>query len=386
MSVPRAETDDAVDDDFLIELFYRYIHPAHPFVLPRRMYQEFPTHLRNAMCFIASHHSSEPSDTHREKMSIVFDSSVSEDGFKVQALILVTLASYARFERDQGNRALTTAIDVALRMGLTSTFFAINDGPVFQESWRRTWWELYTITGLISLIGGTNLRLVQPSQMALPTHDEDYDRCQIFQLRTSEEMQQRFSTEDNVKWSSFSYRIEAMRILSSILDLVNEATGPQCDAANASISSFLLSIPPEKRHGMKENEEVDEAMSCALMIIHLGSICLHLPRSSLATVQGLKTLSDCLVLKSPESNNLKEHVQLELSALNELGGIWPIARVVRGQIAQFVREVLNNKPAQDTFPDPVQLSELPNVDEQWLQGLMAEDLEISPQGLFNSEL
>ncbi|KAJ9493332.1 hypothetical protein H2202_011202 [Exophiala xenobiotica] len=97
-------------------------------------------------------------------------------------------------------------------------------------------------------------------------------------------------------------------------------------------------------------------------------------------------LSDCLVLKSPESNNLKEHVQLELSALNELGGIWPIARVGRGQIAQFVREVLNNKPAQDTFPDPVQLSELPNVDEQWLQGLMAEDLEISPQGLFNSEL
>ncbi|KAK5357375.1 hypothetical protein LTS03_011604, partial [Exophiala xenobiotica] len=157
MSVPRAETDDAVDDDFLIELLYSYIHPAHPFVLPRRMYQEnrkiFPTHLRNAMCFIASHHSSEPSDTHRDKMSIVFDSSVSEDGFKVQALILVTLASYARFERDQGNRALTTAIDVALRIGLTSTFFAINDGPVFQESWRRTWWELYTITGLIFLIG-----------------------------------------------------------------------------------------------------------------------------------------------------------------------------------------------------------------------------------------
>ncbi|KAJ9493331.1 hypothetical protein H2202_011201 [Exophiala xenobiotica] len=203
MSVPRAETDEAVDDDFLIELFYRYIHPAHPFVLP--------PYLKTV--------------------------------FKVQALILVTLASYARFERDQGNRALTTAIDVALRIGLTSTFFAINDGPIFQESWRRTWWELYTITGLISLIGGTNLRLVQPSQMALPTHDEDYDRCQIFQLRTSEEMQQRFST-DNVKWSSFSYRIEAMRILSSILDLVNEATGPQCDAANASISaSYFLYRP-----------------------------------------------------------------------------------------------------------------------------------------------
>ena len=39
ISLPRVESDDVVDDK-LIGLFYRNIHPAHPFVLPRSMYQE----------------------------------------------------------------------------------------------------------------------------------------------------------------------------------------------------------------------------------------------------------------------------------------------------------------------------------------------------------
>ena len=93
-------------------------------------------------------------------------------------------------------------------------------------------------------------------------------------------------------------------------------------------------------------------------------------------------LSECLDPKSPESNDLKEHVQLQLSALSELGKIWPIARVVRGQIAQFVREAINKAPTRVTFPDSAPLFELPNLDEQWLQGLMTEDLEFAPEGFF----
>ncbi|KAI9875328.1 MAG: hypothetical protein M1823_007501, partial [Watsoniomyces obsoletus] len=60
-------------------------------------------------------------------MNFVFDPSVSENGFKVQSLLLLTLASYARFERDQGNRALTAAIDLALRIGLNTNTFASNE-------------------------------------------------------------------------------------------------------------------------------------------------------------------------------------------------------------------------------------------------------------------
>ena len=180
-------------------------------------------------------------------MNLVFDPSVSEDGFKVQSLLLLTLASYARFERDQGNRALTTAIDLALRIGLNSNSFASNQDPVFQESWRRPWWELYTITGLISLIGGMKKILVHLNHMTLLTHCEEYNKCQIQRSRTSEEMHQRFSTDDNFKWSSFAYRIEAMRILRNILDVADDATGPKCGAANASISSYSIRTAGETR-------------------------------------------------------------------------------------------------------------------------------------------
>lgn len=435
ISMPGVESDD-VDDEYLVDMYYQNVHPAHPFILPRRVYLQdrtvFPTHLRNTICFIASHHSSHCSDAYQGRSNLVFDPSIPEDGFKVQALILLTLTSYARFERDVGNRALTAAIDLALRIGLNSNSFAYNQNPVFQESWRRTWWELYTITGLISLIGGTNLRLSQPDHMILPAHCEDYETCQTFRIKTTEEMQQRFSTESNERWSSFAYRVEAMRILSNVLDIAPDTAGPRCDAANASISSFLLSLPPDKSDGLKNDGETDEVMSCALMIIHLASICLHLPRSNLAAVRGFKTvcgnerghigaeetkahhaaalrsakalsnlissrsslkslspcfscaiafaavvqLSECLVRKSPESNYLKEHVQLELSALKVLGKIWPIARVVRGQIAQFSREVLS-KSSRDMFSESI-----PPVisDEQWLQDLMPDGLEIPSEG------
>jgi hypothetical protein len=226
-----------------------------------------------------------------------------------------------------------------------------------------------------------------------------------------------------------------MRILRNILDIADDATDSRCGGANASISSFLLSIPSGKRDGMKRDGEVDEILSCSLMIIHLASISLHFPRSSLADVLGLKTvcgtargkitvdesrfhrtaglrsatalsnlissrttlrtlspcfscaiafasvvhLSECLVLKSPGSNDLREHVRLQLSALNELGETWPIARVVRRQVTQFAREILNNSPPRNTFPNSAPLSELPNLDEQWLQGFMTEDLELAPE-------
>ncbi len=66
-----------------------------------------------------------------------------------------------------------------------------------------------------------------------------------------EEIQQSFQAESSFKWSSFAYRIEAMRILSIILDITNDSTSSRCDAANASISSYLLSLSAEKCEGLR---------------------------------------------------------------------------------------------------------------------------------------
>lgn len=398
------------------------------------------------MCFIASHHSSADPEVHRKRSSVVFDPSVPDDGYKVQTLIILTLASYARFERDEGSKALTAAIRLAPRIGLNTNTFAFDQDPVLQESWRRTWWELYTITGLISLIAGFNMRLAQPERMTLPTHCEDYEAGQPFQFATLEAMQQRFATETAFKWSSFAYRIEAMRILRRVLDINSDkiaSLSTQVDAASASVSSFLLSIPPEKRDGLKNDGEVDEIMACALMIIHLASICLHFPRSNLASGRAFKTicgtdrekiasektrahgsaalrsakglsdlfssratlktvspcfscaiafaavvqLSECLSHRSPQLNELREYLQLQLSALNALGETWPVARAVKGQLAQFSREVLEEQrrslqPIASEFWSTPTTSEPAIIDEQWMQDLLSEGFDMPSSGVF----
>lgn len=434
---PVDVNDRSGDEEYLIDLYYRYIHQAHPFILPQKFYNQnrsiFPIYLRKAMCFIASHYAAASvcSDQWREGDNIVVGPEDPDNVFQIQALILTTLASYARFERDIGNTALYAAIDAASRIRLGFNNFALDHEPLLRESWRRTWWELYTIAGLISLISGTNVRLIKSPQMTLPYACETYQASQVAPMGTLEEMQQRFLHESPFEWSSFAYRIEAMRILLSVLDITQDSSQTECDAASASVSSYLLSLPVEKREGLKPNGDVDEVMICALMIIHLSSICLNMPRSALSHLRGfktvcgnergkaasetprssqaaavgsanavtrlisshttLKTLSPCFscaiafsavvqlseyIVQSPaEAALLKENIQLQLMALQSLGKIWPIARVVRGQIADFSREVMH-VPAHTpmsygglfpTIGPPIQ-------DEQWLQDLLYDDL------------
>jgi hypothetical protein len=387
------------------------------------------------MCFIASHHSTSLTDgceSWRDASQIVYDPSTPEDEFKVQTLILITLASFARFERDRGVHALKTAVGLAGRLGLGSSTHGIGQDPIFQESWRRTWWELYSIAGLISLISGTDLRLNQTANMTLPYACELYDSCQTAPVGTFEDIKQRSLLDSPSAWSSFAYRIEAIRILSDVLDITSGSTPARCDAAAASISSYLLSLPAEKREGLQPNGEVDEVMVCALMIIHLASISLHLPRSVLSQLRGFQTicgnvrgqaesetprisetaavrsakavtklisahntlttlspcfscaiafsavvlLSEYIVRPSHESEYLKELLQFELTALRSLGEVWPIARVVRGQIAQFSRAALDvpSQSQQAADGEGLPAIDAPVQDDQWLQELIDENI------------
>ncbi|RSL41561.1 hypothetical protein CEP54_015776 [Fusarium duplospermum] len=253
ISIPQFDNGDA-NDHYLIRLYYKYIHPAHPFLLPQRIYQEnpnvFPNHLKRAICFISSHHSASDTEQLRDASNTVFSPGITNDGFKVQSLILVTLASYARFERDRGNQALSTAIDIAHQIGLNSDAFHQDHEPLFRESWRRTWWELYTISGLISLISGTNIRLSQPVSMTLPCDTEAYDMCQVPRMGDVKEMQQRFRLEAPAQWSSFAYKIESVCILSMVLDANSKGCSSTKQSAEAAISSWLLSLPEERQDSL----------------------------------------------------------------------------------------------------------------------------------------
>ncbi|KXJ85113.1 hypothetical protein Micbo1qcDRAFT_224684 [Microdochium bolleyi] len=391
----------------------------------------FPRHLKHAMCFVASHHAT-MSATEKQRFSnasnAIFAPGVPQDAYKVQTLVLLTLAAYARFEREQGAQALNAAISQ-------------DHDPLLRESWRRTWWELYTVTGLISLVSGTHTRLSQPKRRVLPGNCNAYNASTPSSTPHMDvrDMRRRFRAEEAAACSSFAYKVEAMRILSRVLDtpiqLQNDSSSAGSQAAEAAVASFLLSLPDDKREALKADGEVDEVMSCALMIIHLASVCVHLPLSPLAyvgdfrtvcgnhlgqaatvspkshqvaaiksanaiarllTVHGgnLTTLSPCfscalafssavlLAAYSLDARDerppiLEENLNLELSALRSLGQIWPVAVVIRGQIAQFARDVIGTSQDKDTTSTGGLEQLTPPLDDQWLRDLLG-DVDMLP--------
>ncbi|KXJ89559.1 hypothetical protein Micbo1qcDRAFT_213044 [Microdochium bolleyi] len=439
----------AADEEHLFGLYYRLVHPAHPFLLPWALHDRdrslFPAHLRSAVCFIASHHSPAHAAGHHQQQlrdaatAAAYDPGVPADAFKVQSLLLITLASYARFERDRGDQALAAAISTACHIGLDSDAYGQHHEPLFRECYRRTWWELYIVAVLVSLVSGTHLRLSPPARRELPGDCDAYCACSPVPavLGTLQDMKDRFRAQRATPWSSFAYKVEAARVLAMVLESSANGPGgsssqaPVAAAAEAAVASFLLDLPADKAEAVGPGGEVDEAMTCALMMIHLANICHHLPLSPLGrlasfeTVCGshvagrvapdrprvhqaaavrsanaiaqlltshasLQTLSPCFscalafsssvilaayAAETPQQRPpvLEENLNLELTALQALGRTWPIAQVVRAQIAQFARDVMGGSRDSTSQGEASELV-LSEADNQWLQDLFGESL------------
>ncbi len=403
----------------LIDVFYKHFHPSHPFVVPKKLYNSrtclLPEYLKAAMRFVAGHYVPNANiKALRNAASVVLLDKIPEDGFKVQGLLLFAVASFARYEQSQGARALELAIQVALRIGMNGHMYAFTQGQnnfTLQESWRRTWWSLFITNGLVTAIGGQEqpFRLHDVySDIPLPGSCEDYDKCQSTpQPRGISDFRNRTFSEDSYCWSSFAYAIEAMYIMGAVFSLGADSfaiTDPQVEAIDASISNFLLSLPPSKRDVTSPNGHTDEILLVAHMIINWAAILIHRPRSSLTFIRnhyhttctsrreaaGLpalayashtaktlraanalislasipRPLSYCtpimmcgittaatvhlpayaLADRHDTAVAIKERLQLCISALGAFAEIWPRANIAKSQVAGFAREVLT-KPS-----------------------------------------
>ena len=399
----------------LIDIFYKHFHPAHPFVAPKKLYMLRPTllpePLKAVMRFLAGHYVSTANmKALRNAASVILSDKVPEDGFKVQGLLLFAVASFARYEQIQGARALDLAIQVALRIGMNGHLFAFTHGHnnfTLQESWRRTWWSLFLMNGLVTAIGGQEqpFRLHDVySDIPLPGPCEDYNNCQSTpQPRSISDFRNRTFSEDPYCWSSFAYAIEAMYIMGAVFNLGQDTfaiTDPQVEAIDASISNFLLSLPPSKRDVALADGRTDETLLVAHMIINWAAILIHRPRSTLTFIRnhyhttctsrreaaGLpalayashtsktlraanalislasipRPLSYCtpilmcgittaatvhlpayaLAERHDIAVAIKERLQLGISALGAFAEIWPRASIAKSQVAGFAREVL----------------------------------------------
>jgi hypothetical protein len=169
-----------------LEAYFRFFSLAHPFVLPKlyltQMLRIKPlSHLEAAMRYVGSYYiKSTPTEyIAQEATELLSRHDCVRDGFTVQAMLLLAIGLDGNTEFDRANEMLKQAQDLALEIGMNHGAFAVMHGEglaVLEESWRRTWWELYVVDGMIAGVHQrTSFRLNEmPIEVPLPCEEQEY--------------------------------------------------------------------------------------------------------------------------------------------------------------------------------------------------------------------
>ncbi|TGZ77021.1 hypothetical protein EX30DRAFT_352195 [Ascodesmis nigricans] len=411
----------------LMQLYYSYFHDAHPFCLPPVYLIKASAHqltaLLPAMRYIASSFApTAPTAAFcREAENALFGASSSppRNPYTVQALILFAIGLHAENEPDRANQVKDIAADLALELGMNHQEFSQGTGGegelgrVLEESWRRTWWELYFLDGVMAALQQKDhfkLWSVECT-VPLPCEEHIYASGKIPEPHSLKEFDERyFADEPGTVFSSFAYRVEAVRILGQVLAAGGGATGiagedweMRVEAAEASLVNWGLHLPAEKRELVRDTAKgggVDEMLFQAHMVVNAATIYLNRPKSHLTpspptfppatptnkatplhtarTLTAANTLSKLLTLPTPlikhtplftsfitlaciihlsacswllsgdEAFLAKERIRLGVGGLRAMGRVWGV--LGGGMLAQvrFVaREVLGGEEGEE---------------------------------------
>ena len=177
--------------DECIRAFYRYFHAAHPFVLPEDFLLRFDSQgssirvLLPIMRWIGSSYLYTDRPSARANLlddayRLIYNPTTPRDAFLVQAMMLLVIGLDGAGQYNKGKGLLMDAKELALEIGLNTRAFALlySQGlPALEESWRRTWWELYILDGMFAGVHRvTEFTLFdQPADVALPCEESQYE-------------------------------------------------------------------------------------------------------------------------------------------------------------------------------------------------------------------
>lgn len=145
----------------LLDSFYSWFFPAHPFILPRSTFESYCqkdpgaiASLKSAMELIGSHYEHRVLDkSSRLALEQCLSKRLAPSVFQVQALMLYALVLEWSGDCPDAERILSKSKSMALDMDLHRRVFADKHGrgdSVLQESMRRTWYELYILDSLFA--------------------------------------------------------------------------------------------------------------------------------------------------------------------------------------------------------------------------------------------
>ena len=169
-----------------IEAFFYHFYPAHPFILPRDAFftlrKERPLdHLEAAVRYVGSFYVPQAPTVALglEAERTVYSADCPKDGFRVQALLILTIGLDGYTYQEKALQILVDAQDLALEFGMNKREFAPingNGSEMLEESWRRTWWEMYIVDGMIAGVHQKSTFRMKdiPAEVGLPCEERDY--------------------------------------------------------------------------------------------------------------------------------------------------------------------------------------------------------------------
>ncbi|KAL1862161.1 hypothetical protein Plec18170_000985 [Paecilomyces lecythidis] len=299
------------------------------------------------MRYIGSHYHPNPSfrDIYQRKAHRELSSDTSRTGFKVQGLLLISIVDHSSGYEDRALQTLETAIKMALDIQMnTESFVLRNSGgnAVLEESWRRTYWELYVVSGLFAAFRQETTFALhsQYADVRLPCRDELYNVAGVIPRGVTLEAFQNFWLRDDSSnnFSSFSYRIQATQILGTILSLghyMDNSDEAQAEAIDSRLASISMHLPPAQREVYRSDGVLDEMTLQAQMINYLSLISLHYPRSNMRFVP-FRNPSSCVRQQTIEDGsntlpNLDLHSVKSLRAADMLASLAALPSPIKRQ-------------------------------------------------------
>ncbi|KAF2273401.1 uncharacterized protein EI97DRAFT_461068 [Westerdykella ornata] len=402
--------------------FFYYFYNSHPFVLPQpRLLQLFQERraplLELAVQYVGSSFlPAVPTSMYEEALErALLNQTYPKDGYSLQALLLYSIGLHANDRTQRAAQVFALAQALTIELGVHRREFAplnSNGDRVLEESWRRTWWSMYVSNGMMAAVNpGVQFRLKDVAlEVPLPCEDERYFSGLIPLPNTIEDYDDdAFSGAEPTIFSSFTYLIDAIRILGRVFEVARlDSTFEYhaVDVVDTNLSTWRVNLPPCKRNIISNDGTVDEVLFQAHMVHNGSTIMLHRPRSNLGfgvienvnvcvqpgqvllptqtreihtgkcltsaeNIAALIKLPCPLINHTPfftcvvvmasvvhlsywsflvpdgEDDVIKQSIRLDVGTLQQYSLTWPIAGVVLGQVRGVAHTLWNSKKAMN---------------------------------------
>ncbi|KAH7394494.1 hypothetical protein BKA66DRAFT_509756 [Pyrenochaeta sp. MPI-SDFR-AT-0127] len=402
-----------------IQAFFHFFYNSHPFCLPEpRLLEVFKERqaplLEYAVQFIGSSFMpSVPTQMYKEALDRhINNGNYPRDAWSVQALMLFAIGLHAHNEVPRAAQIFTTAQALTLELGLNRMEFAIVHGesdPQLEESWRRTWWSMFTVNGMMTAVNpGVQFRLKDiVTDVPLPCENDQYFSGHIPYPNTLQDYDDSAFLPSLPTFSSFTYLIDAVRILGKVFEcarLDSTFEYHAVDVVDQYLCNWRLHLPPSKFEIVNNDGHVDEVLFQAHMVNAGSTIMLHRPRSNLGfgrvegvnicvqpgqvllptqtreihtakcrtsaeNISALIRLPGHLLYHTPfftcvvvmasvvhlsywsflvpdgQDDIIKQSIRLDVGTLQQYSNTWPIASVVLGQVRGVAHTLFNSKKA-----------------------------------------